>query len=209
MIMFNKILMSLLRIIVLISLIMAIYLLILTMNPAKRDYFEIIDDKAIPIYYVNKPIVTNNILLDWSRRAATNIYSFNFLEYEKNLSDVKKYFTVDGYNAFMGSLSGPTGLLTTVKLKKLMVNSVLCAAPSILKHEDTIIDREENHLWKIKVPIIVEYTSPSEIKNEVAIVELIVQLSSSMLHPQGIAINSMQLSTPSVNDTECTYSFNS
>jgi hypothetical protein len=97
---------------------MQIFLLLIVLN-AGLIGFGIVESKLLPyptyfftsptgvpmkIIPPDRPNMSDPALLQWAVEAATNAYTFNFVNYRQSLQESSAYFTKKGYTAFLSAL---------------------------------------------------------------------------------------------------------
>lgn len=130
------------------------------------------DGKQIRLIPLDEPNLTTDALLDWVKSAAVASYSFDFVNWSESLSNVKSYYTPNGYQNFMKALQA-SGSLEGVRSKKLVVSAVQTGTPVILK-EGLINSR---YSWQVQLPMLISYQSASEvIKQDINMTMLITRV---------------------------------
>lgn len=154
----------------------------LTHSEVEFRYFATTQDgRVIPIIPLSDPHVSTNSLLQFSAEAAMAAYSFDFINYRKQLQDASQYFSVQGWEGFMKGLE-PN--LKAVKAKQLVVTAVPGGAPVIIRQG--LIG--ERYAWKVQMPLSVTYSSSSEKIVNSLMVTMLVKRVSTLETPRGIAV---------------------
>lgn len=133
------------------------------------------------------PYVSQELLLSFADQAAVTAYSFDFLNYELQLSQAKKYFTPAGFDNFIQALQN-SGNLKVVQDKRLVVKAVITEVPVILK--EGILPGTYQYAWQVQVPMLVQYISASEKIEQPITATLLIVRVSTLDTRQGIAIAS-------------------
>lgn len=147
-------------------------------------YAQLPDGQTVKITPLLRPSTSIAALLNWTTIAATATFNIDFVNYEKNLSDVKQYFTSGGYDAFLAALNKDQ-VLATILSKKLVVSAV-AIGPAIILREEVLIG--DIYSWTIQVPLTVSYLSASAEEKANKLVTLTVSQVSTELSPTGIGI---------------------
>lgn len=122
-----------------------------------------------------RPNVSTQALLSWATLAATATFTIDFVNYEKNIANLKDYFTKRGYDSFLNALS-ENKTLVTINEKKLVLSAVPIG-PAVVAGE---YEENDVHVWNIEVPITVTYLSVSaEEKQEKLVTLTIIQVPTS------------------------------
>lgn len=156
----------------------------------------LLNNRPEPVYFATtadeqlfrlKPLIRPNqsaqVILSWANQAAVAAFTFDFLNYQQNFSDVRQYFTSDGYKNYLSALE-ESGTLKTVTAKRLVVKAVATDAPVIIK-EGVISGR---YSWKIEVPLVVRYESASERFTRPFLVQMLIVRVPTQETPTGIGI---------------------
>lgn len=155
----------------------------ITHPPAPRYFATSINGRITPLYPLNKPNQSDSAILQWANQAAIAAYSYNYVTYRRELQAASEFFTREGWRDFTKELKG-TNNLDAVISKKLIVSAVATQAPVIL--EKGILGG--GYSWRVQMPLLVTYQSPSEFSQEKFVVTLLVQRVSSLNSARGIGI---------------------
>ncbi len=131
----------------------------------------------------DRPNVSTKALLNWATLASTATFTFDFVNYENQLTSLKDYFTNDGYTNFVDSLNN-NGTLAKIEEEKLIVSAVATGTAIILREELLGALRS----WRIQVPVLVRYQSASVNETRRQIIEVLVTQVSTSDAPKGIGI---------------------
>ena len=154
-------------------------------RPTPKYFATTPDGKLLEMIPLNEPNLQTNTLLQWSARAATGAYTFNFVNYQTALQEVGKYFTTPGYDSFLKALKDSNNL-EAVKAKKLVVSAVPTGTPVILKKG--ILRTNNQYGWEIQVPLLVSYQSANDYLRQNIIVTMLIVRISTLDSPDGIGI---------------------
>ncbi len=141
------------------------------------------DNTAATLFALERPNVSTKALLSWVTLAATATFTFDFVNFETQVDQLKNYFTNDGYANFSASLQN-TAMLTTIQEKKLILSAV-ATGPAIVLTEEELGDK---HSWRIQVPILVRYQSANVNETRQELVEVLVTQVPTSDAPKGIGI---------------------
>ena len=111
-------------------------------------------------------------------------YSYNFVNYRKQLQAASEYFTPEGWRTFEAALKSSRNLETVIA-RKLVVTAVATGAPVVL--DQRIVSGR--YAWKVQLPLLVTYQSASTLFQQPLIVTMIVTRVSMRDVPKGIAIS--------------------
>lgn len=136
-----------------------------------------------PLVALERPSVSNKALLNWISLAATATFTYDFVNYRDQLTALRDYFTVAGYENFMLSLED-SNILSTIEEKKLVLSAV-DIGPAILYAEE---ETDTNHIWRVQVPVLVRYQSADADETRQQIVDVLVTQVPTLEAPKGIGI---------------------
>ncbi len=155
----------------------------LTHSETEFRYFATTQDgRVIPIIPLSDPHVSTNSLLQYAAEAAMSAYSFDFINYRKQLQEAEPYFSAKGWEGFMKGLEAN---LKAVKAKQLVVNAVPGGSP-VITRQGLIGER---YAWKVQMPLVVTYSSSSEKINNSLMVTMLIKRVSTLETPRGIAVD--------------------
>jgi intracellular multiplication protein IcmL len=153
------------------------------LKPAPVYFATQTDGTLIEIQPLYEPLVDEEMLLMWSSRAAIAAFSYNFLDYQDDLQQMRQYFTPAGFDNYLDALQ-QSGNLDTVLTKRLVVKGVVTQVPVIVQH-GLIKGR---YAWKIEIPMLISYVSANETLEQPILVTMLISRVSTQDKPQGIAI---------------------
>ena len=117
---------------------------------------DVSDTFALPL-----PAKSIEDIISWVTTVSVQLFTLDFFQADKQLSEAREYFTPEGYQSLTAALQD-SGWLAVVKEKKLKVSAVLKESPSVLKHG--VLDGA--YSWVIHFPLLVSYESASESRVE-------------------------------------------
>lgn len=163
-------------------------------HPAKRDYFSTtVNGRTTPLVALALPNQSDPAILQWAAQAAISAHTYDFVNYQRQLDDTAKFFTSSGWNDFVAALVR-TNTVDSVVTKQLIVSAVATSKPVILAKGEISGD----YYWRIQMPILVTYQSPSDFSQEGVVVTLLVRRISTLKSPKGIGIDQFIVSTAGI-----------
>ncbi len=163
-------------------------------NRPKPEYFATTKEgKVLRLYPLSNPVVSTAELLQWAATAATASYTFNFVNYRKELQSASEYFTPSGWKVFQDALKASRNLETVIN-KKLTVNAVATGAPIII--DQGVIGGK--YKWKVQLPILITYESANTKITQPTIVTMIISRVSTLETVKGIAIDAFYMSEQAI-----------
>ena len=153
-------------------------------RPSPQYFATTATGSIIKLQPLSQPVVSPSAVLEWSTRAAVAAYTYNFVDYRRQLEEASHYFTPNGWRNFEEELKRSRNLQTVIA-SKLVATAVPTGAPVI---EDRMV-LFGRYTWKISIPILVKYDSASTSYNQPLIVKMIIQRVPELNNERGIAIS--------------------
>lgn len=113
--------------------------------------------RLLQIIPVNTPNMTNDQVMKWTIKAVQGAFTFDYINYHKQLQNAQKYFTPYGWSQYMNALTSSNNLVGVIQRKmvslaqvfgqpKLLVQGILAGA----------------YAWQFQLPLLVTYTSTTD-----------------------------------------------
>ena len=155
--------------------------------PSKPQYFATTaDGRMIRVHQLSDPVVPDDFVLQWTADAVSKAFDMDFIHWREQLQSASNNFTPDGWQYFINALESTNDLKTLVNLQMVSSGKVL-SAPQVI--QKAIIDG--HYAWKIKMPILLTFTSASNVINQPMDIVVIVLREPVQYYPQKIAINNI------------------
>ncbi|MFZ2315308.1 MAG: DotI/IcmL/TraM family protein [Gammaproteobacteria bacterium] len=141
------------------------------------------DGKVMALKAYDEPNLLPDTILRWASKAATSAYTFDFVNYDKQISGVRPYFTPAGWNDFQSSISR---VVATIVQDQLFVSGVVAGIP-VISNQGPLPDK--GYTWRVQIPFLVTYQSANTTsKRNYYVIITIVHVPTSQ-NPQGIGID--------------------
>lgn len=162
--------------------------LVLT-RPTPRYFAATPDLRLAPLVPLDKPVLTQQGLLNWVSETITNAVSLDFLEWRNKLSRVRENFEDEAFKSFLASLQS-SGVLDMIKDKRLSVSAVVTRAPVIIA--SGLVGGKST--WKIEFPLVVSYESSQGVESTQRLMAtVLVCRASTVTTPRGVVIQQVVL----------------
>ncbi len=152
--------------------------------------------KPLPVFYAKntagetmllepfeEPNQLPDTILRFASKAATIAYTFDFVNYNAQLSQARPYFTQAGWSDFQASISGLVG---TIVKNQLFVSGVVVGDP-VISNQGELPD--VGYAWRVQIPFLVTYQSANiTTKRRYLVIVSIVKVPT-IENPQGIGID--------------------
>ena len=152
--------------------------------------FEAADPKnrIVSLTPASEPNLQTPTILKWATRAAVTAYTFDFLNYKKQIEAAHPYFTDAGWADYQSSISG---LITKITQNQLFVNSVVAGAPVISNAGEL---PGKGYVWRIQIPFLVTYQSSDTVEKKNFTVILTIVRVSTAKNPAAIGVDQFVMS---------------
>lgn len=159
-------------------------LYVYTHRPEPQYFATDQSGRITKLHPLSEPVFSTSAVLQWANEAAVSAYTYNFVNYRKQLQKASDYFTPEGWKNFEAALQSSNNLKSVIQ-KKLVVSAVATGAP-IIQQRGIISDR---YAWKLQLPILVTYQSSSSQFQQALTITMIVTRVPVLNDPKGIAIS--------------------
>jgi len=130
-----------------------------------------------------EPNLLSSTLLRWASKAAVAAYTFDFVNYNKEIALARPYFTEAGWNDYQASISK---LIQTITQNQLFVNGVVSGAP-VISNQGELPGR--GYTWRVQIPFLVTYQSAGQISRASYTVMITIVRVPTSISPTGIGID--------------------
>lgn len=131
----------------------------------------------------NEPNLLPDTLLKWASKAATAAYTFDFVNYNKQIAAVRPYFTNDGWQDYLNSVDS---LIKTIVQNQLIINGVV-SEPPVISNQGPLPGK--GYVWRIQIPFLVTYQTANTTSKQDFMVMLTIVHVPTDVNPQGIGID--------------------
>jgi intracellular multiplication protein IcmL len=152
-------------------------------RPEPRYFATRADGGLIRLIPLNEPMLTQSAILTWAGKAATDAFTFDFVNFRQQLQEAAQAFTPDGWRTFLKALEDSRNL-EAVRERKLVVNAALQGAPVILT--EGVVNGV--YSWRIEMPIVVAYRSANNTQRQNLIVNMTVSRVPTLEFPEGVGV---------------------
>lgn len=156
----------------------------LGIRPAEYRYF--VTDPAgriTEIKAINRPVQSDEMVLNWATQTVTKAYSMNFANYAQQLKDIEGNFNDAGWRGYKEALTA-TGYLDKMLSNQYSTSAVPKSAPVVVVQGDL----NGVWAWRLQIPIIVSYKSASVSQTQEITVDAVVVRRPETENPSGLAI---------------------
>ncbi|EKD70567.1 MAG: IcmL protein [uncultured bacterium] len=141
------------------------------------------DNKKMTLTAFSEPNLLPDTIIRFASKAATIAYTFDFVNYQKQIEEAHSYFTDAGWADFLSSINV---LIDTVIKNQLFVTGVVYGPP-VISNQGPLPGVD--YAWRVQIPFLVTYQSANtQTKRKFYVVITIVRVPTST-NPQGIGIS--------------------
>lgn len=141
------------------------------------------DGKRLSLTPFEEPNLTSPTIIKWAKKAAIGAYTFDFVNYEKQLAAIRPYFTAAGWQDYLSSVNP---LIATIKNNRLFINSVVMAPP-VISNQGPL--PPEAYVWRLQIPFLVTYQSSESLSQQKLTVTLSIVKVPTRKNPAGISVD--------------------
>ena len=162
-----------------------IYLL---QNPSRPLYFATDEvSRLIEIIPVNTPNMSLDEVSAWTVEAVQSAFSYDYVNYRRQLQDAQKYFTNYGWRNYMIALSLSNNLRALTVRRQIVIAQVIGKPKLVL---EGLLSGA--YAWKFEMPILVTYSAPpydgTKQYNNALTISVIVQRQDILRGYKGLGI---------------------
>jgi intracellular multiplication protein IcmL len=158
-------------------------------RPTPRYFAATPDLRLAPLIPLDKPVLTQQGLLNWVSETITNAVSLDFLEWREKLTRSREHFEDEAFKSFVASLNS-SGILDMIRDKRLSVSAAVTRAPVIIA--SGLVGGKAT--WKIEFPLVVSYESSQGVEStQNLMATVLVCRASTVTSPRGVVIQQVVL----------------
>ncbi len=158
-------------------------------QPTPKYYAATPDLRLAPLVPLDRPVLTQQGLLNWVSETITSSMSLDFLEWRKKLDNMRDNFDDAAYKSFLESLQS-SGILEMIREKRLSASAIVTKAPVIIA--SGVVSGIAT--WRIEFPIIVSYESSQGVEStQHLLATVLVRRASTAKTPRGVVIQQVVL----------------
>lgn len=166
-----------------VALIVALALTIAVSRPQDRFFATTSDGRLIRMVPLNQANMNDAALVSWAARAATDVMTFGFHDYQKRLQESSSYFTRRGWQSFTEALER-SRIMEGVTQAQRVVTAAPRSAPVIRQQGEV----NGIYRWIVELPLVVTYQSGSAQQSDTINVQLVIVRVSTLDSPSGVGI---------------------
>jgi intracellular multiplication protein IcmL len=168
---------------------LAVIVFLVLTRPTPRYFAATPDLRLAPLVPLDKPVLTQAGLLNWTTTTITDAVSLDFLEWRAKLTAARENFEADAFSSFVKALQS-SGILDMIRDKRLSASAVVTRAPVIIA--SGLVGGKST--WKIEFPLVVSYESSQGVESTQRLMAtVLVCRASTVTTPRGVVIQQVVL----------------
>ena len=169
--------------IIIVGLILTLIVYMSNSKAQDRYFATTADGRIMQLVPLNLPNMSKAAVLSWVSQAATDVMTFGYHDYTKQLQSASRHFTKTGWDSFTSALQRAR-IVESVQQLQQVVTAVPRSAPVILR-EGVVAGR---YRWQVQLPIAVTYKGAAEGRTDNLLLTLVVERVSALENPNGVGI---------------------
>ncbi len=161
----------------------ALAITIAVSRPQDRFFATTADGRLIRMIPLNQPNMNDAAIISWTARAASDVMTFGFHDYQRRLQESSTHFTRRGWQSFTEALQR-SRIMDGVQKSQQIVTAAPKSAPVIV--QQGLVDGI--YRWVIELPLIVTYQSGTAQQSNTLNVQLVVVRVSTLDSSSGVGI---------------------
>ncbi len=130
-----------------------------------------------------KPNMTRVQIRVWANEAAVSTYSYDFLNYQKQLENASDYFSPKAWKVFMQALNKSHNL-DAIRKNKMAVSAVAQGAV-VIKNQKV---KNGVYSWQVTLPLLVTYANQRQTVNQPLTLDMLIERMPPYIGTRGVAI---------------------
>jgi len=141
------------------------------------------DGKQKQIRANTEPNLLPDTLLRFASKAATVAYTFDFVNYNEQIDNVRPFFTDTGWKDYIASVKK---LIETIVAGQIFVYGVVAGTP-VISNQGPLPGK--GYTWRIQIPFLVTYRTSETVRNREFMVRVMLVRVPTSKNPQGVGID--------------------
>lgn len=168
---------------VLIFLMVALVFYQLSHRPRPLFFATALNGQQLELSSFDEPNLMPDTITTFASKAAVAAYTFDFVNFNKQIQGAHPYFTDAGWDNYQNSISG---LIDTITKNQLFVNGVVVGPPVISNQGDL---PGSGYAWRVQLPFLVTYQSADATTQTTYKVNITIVRVSPDINPTQIGID--------------------
>ena len=143
--------------------------------------------ELIPLVPLHEPHLGKEQILHFAVQAVTRANTYDFANYKQQLTEVRDYFTDEGYTAFVEALDASGNLKLVVGRR--MVATAVANGGVIVQQGLSSSSRTESYMWRVQIPLNITYESSEESQVQELVVQLDIIRIPTWKNEWGVAVS--------------------
>jgi intracellular multiplication protein IcmL len=145
------------------------------------------DGRGMILKAYDEPNLLSTTIVRWASKAAVAAYTFNFVDYTKQIELARPYFTPGGWAAYQDAIQS---VITNVVKGQVFVYGVVTNPPVIVNQG---MRPGHPYSWHMQIPFLVTYQGAEESQSSNYYVILTMVRVPTTENPDGIGIETFEM----------------
>ena len=143
--------------------------------------------ELIPLVPLHEPHLGTEQIIHFATQAVTRANTYDFANYKRQLTEVRDYFTDDGYTAFVEALNASGNLKLVINRR--MTTTAVANGGVIVQQGLSSSARSGSYMWRVQIPLVITYQSSEESQVQDLIVQLDITRIPTWKNEWGVAVH--------------------
>lgn len=140
-----------------------------------------------PMVALSDPILNPTQLANWVQEAVASSFTLDAKNYVQQIQKNSVFYTPDGFQEYKNALSS-SNQLQLIKEKVMITSAIPDGVPAVI---GTARTRDGTLMWKMQMPLTVEYTSAKEHYVQKLMVTMVIIRRPTTETPSGVGITQL------------------
>lgn len=161
-------------------------LILLWQKPEPVYFATRTNGELIPLVPLHEPHLGTEQIIHFATQAVTRANTYDFANYKVQLTEVRDYFTDDGYTAFVEALHASGNLKLVIGRR--MTTTAVANGGVIVQQGLSGSGDQDSYMWRVQIPLVITYQSSEESQIQELIVQLDVTRIPTWKNEWGVAV---------------------
>ncbi len=172
-------------------LVILVGVLVFTKTTDVKYFATTADGRIFRLMPLSNPIESDQAIEAFAGRALTNTFTFDYVNYQKQMADVAESYTSDAFTQIKLSLEKKGGIVSEAVNNKWVVTGNLMAAPQLI-HKG-LVPNTDTYGWRMRFPLLITYQSEEKTSSARYYADITVVRVDQRNNLRGIEIANLQL----------------
>ncbi len=167
----------------------------LVMNRTRPKYFAVTPSGQLtPVVTLSEPNLSPEVLLQWSKQAASAAYSYDFVNFRKELQAAANFFTPSGWKRYLYRLQQSRNIKAVEQYHYVVSGAVdpsgaQIVSSGLIKRDNRLFSSlAGRYAWQVRLPMTVTFENSERLSQQRLMVTMLVVRVPSIYSARGVAI---------------------